>query len=110
MEEAAQSLGATSLQTFRRVIFPNLFPAILSGTALGFARALGEFQNVKRRMEVRGIAAGVTVYDDFAHHPTAIRETVGAARSGQHVLVLPRDHRDDVHAWRELGVERNRQP
>jgi sulfate transport system permease protein len=46
MEEAAQSLGASSLQTFRRVIFPNLFPAILSGTALGFARALGEFGSV----------------------------------------------------------------
>jgi len=43
MEEAAQSLGATSIQTFRRVVFPNLFPAILSGTALGFARSLGEF-------------------------------------------------------------------
>ena len=41
MEEAARSLGATSFQTFRRVVFPNLFPAILSGTALGFARALG---------------------------------------------------------------------
>jgi sulfate/thiosulfate transport system permease protein len=43
MEEAAHSLGATSFQTFRRVVFPNLFPAILSGVALGFARALGEF-------------------------------------------------------------------
>ncbi len=46
MEEAAQSLGATSLQTFRRIVFPNLFPAILSGTALGFARSLGEFGSV----------------------------------------------------------------
>jgi sulfate transport system permease protein len=46
MEEAAQSLGASSFQTFRRVIFPNLFPAILSGTALGFARALGEFGSI----------------------------------------------------------------
>jgi len=46
MEEAAQSLGASSFQTFRRVIFPNLFPAILSGTALGFARAIGEFGSV----------------------------------------------------------------
>ncbi|HJU50594.1 MAG TPA: UDP-N-acetylmuramate:L-alanyl-gamma-D-glutamyl-meso-diaminopimelate ligase, partial [Pseudogulbenkiania sp.] len=34
--------------------------------------ALSRFQNVKRRMEVRGVTAGVTVYDDFAHHPTAI--------------------------------------
>ena len=46
MEEAAQSLGAGSFQTFRRVVFPNLFPAILSGTALGFARSLGEFGSV----------------------------------------------------------------
>jgi len=46
MEEAAQSLGATPLQTFRRIVFPNLFPAILSGTALGFARSLGEFGSV----------------------------------------------------------------
>jgi len=44
------------------------------------ARALGEFQNVKRRMEVRGRARGVTVYDDFAHHPTAIRTTVDGLR------------------------------
>jgi sulfate/thiosulfate transport system permease protein len=46
MEEAAQSLGASPFQTFRRVVFPNLFPAILSGTALGFARSLGEFGSV----------------------------------------------------------------
>ena len=44
------------------------------------ARALGDFRNVKRRMEVRGTAAGVTVYDDFAHHPTAIRTTVDGLR------------------------------
>ena len=44
------------------------------------ARALGEFQNVKRRMEVRGTVHGITVYDDFAHHPTAIRTTVDGLR------------------------------
>ncbi len=44
------------------------------------AEALGHFQNVKRRMEVRGTVAGVTVYDDFAHHPTAIRTTVDGLR------------------------------
>ncbi len=43
--------------------------------------ALGRFQNVKRRMEVRGIVRGVTVYDDFAHHPTAIATTVGGLRN-----------------------------
>ncbi|WP_413438076.1 UDP-N-acetylmuramate:L-alanyl-gamma-D-glutamyl-meso-diaminopimelate ligase [Sulfuriferula sp. GW1] len=42
--------------------------------------ALGRFENVKRRMEIRGIINGITVYDDFAHHPTAIATTVGGLR------------------------------
>jgi len=42
--------------------------------------ALGEFRNVKRRMEVRGVVSGITVYDDFAHHPTAIDTTVAGLR------------------------------
>ena len=46
----------------------------------GAARALGRFQNVKRRMEVRGTVNGITVYDDFAHHPTAIRTTLDGLR------------------------------
>ena len=44
------------------------------------AQALASFENVKRRMEVRGQVRGVTVYDDFAHHPTAIRTTVNGLR------------------------------
>ncbi len=44
------------------------------------AKALGEFQSVKRRMEVLGAVKGVTVYDDFAHHPTAIRTTLDGLR------------------------------
>jgi len=44
------------------------------------ARALGEFRNVKRRMELRGEVRGIKVYDDFAHHPTAIRTTVDGLR------------------------------
>ena len=42
--------------------------------------ALGQFKNVKRRMELRGEVRGVTVYDDFAHHPTAITTTVAGLR------------------------------
>lgn len=42
--------------------------------------ALGEFKNVKRRMEIRGTVNGITVYDDFAHHPTAIATTVEGLR------------------------------
>jgi UDP-N-acetylmuramate: L-alanyl-gamma-D-glutamyl-meso-diaminopimelate ligase len=44
------------------------------------AAALGRFENARRRMELIGEAGGVKVYDDFAHHPTAIRATVGGLR------------------------------
>ena len=43
MEEAAASLGANRLMIFRRIVFPHLLPALLSGVALAFARAIGEF-------------------------------------------------------------------
>jgi UDP-N-acetylmuramate: L-alanyl-gamma-D-glutamyl-meso-diaminopimelate ligase len=43
--------------------------------------ALSTFRSVKRRLEVRAVVAGVTIIDDFAHHPTAIRETLRALRS-----------------------------
>lgn len=46
----------------------------------GIARGVHRFTGVKRRQEVRGVAAGVTVVDDFAHHPTAIHETLGALK------------------------------
>ncbi len=42
--------------------------------------ALASFQNVRRRMELRGTVQGTTVYDDFAHHPTAIRTTLDGLR------------------------------
>ncbi len=42
--------------------------------------ALAEFKNVRRRMELRGEVRGIKVYDDFAHHPTAIRTTVNGLR------------------------------
>jgi sulfate transport system permease protein len=46
LEEAAATLGASRLQTFRRVIGPALFPALLTGFTLAFARALGEYGSV----------------------------------------------------------------
>jgi UDP-N-acetylmuramate: L-alanyl-gamma-D-glutamyl-meso-diaminopimelate ligase len=44
------------------------------------ADALREFKGVRRRMEVRGVVNGITVYDDFAHHPTAIETTIDGLR------------------------------
>jgi sulfate transport system permease protein len=46
VEEAAASLGAGPFQVFRRVVFPNILPAVLSGVALAFARAVGEFGSI----------------------------------------------------------------
>jgi UDP-N-acetylmuramate: L-alanyl-gamma-D-glutamyl-meso-diaminopimelate ligase len=54
-------------------------------------RALGSFLSEKRRMELRGEVAGVRVYDDFAHHPTAIRTTVDGLRrkvGGDRILAV----------------------
>jgi len=48
--------------------------------AAGAIDALGQFKNVRRRMEIRGVVRGITVYDDFAHHPTAIAATLAGLR------------------------------
>jgi UDP-N-acetylmuramate: L-alanyl-gamma-D-glutamyl-meso-diaminopimelate ligase len=64
----------------------NCLGVIAACDALGFDRArvaesIKTFKSVKRRMQVRGTVRGVTVIDDFAHHPTAVRETLLAARA-----------------------------
>lgn len=46
MEEAASSLGASRLQVFAKVIFPNIFPAVITGVSLAFARGVGEYGSV----------------------------------------------------------------
>ena len=63
----------------------NALAVVALGASLGLSpveisRGLARFRGVKRRQEVRGIAAGVTVIDDYAHHPTAVRETLHALR------------------------------
>ena len=88
----------------------NAAAAIAAARAAGVdvedgAAALARFEGIRRRLEVAGVAAGVTVYDDFAHHPTAIRATVEALRArtagaGRLVAVLePRSNtmRAGVH-------------
>ena len=64
----------------------NCLAVIIAADAWGVERdkihtALTTFKNVKRRAEVRGEERGVTVIDDFAHHPTAVRETLRALRA-----------------------------
>jgi len=64
----------------------NCLAVIIAADAWGLSRetirsALATFKNVKRRAEVRGEERGVLVIDDFAHHPTAVRETLRALRT-----------------------------
>ncbi|MEO7055774.1 MAG: UDP-N-acetylmuramate:L-alanyl-gamma-D-glutamyl-meso-diaminopimelate ligase, partial [Caldimonas sp.] len=63
----------------------NALAAIAAAEHVGVAaeasaRALADFRNVRRRLELKGSAGGVAVYDDFAHHPTAIRTTIDGLR------------------------------
>jgi UDP-N-acetylmuramate: L-alanyl-gamma-D-glutamyl-meso-diaminopimelate ligase len=71
--------------------------------------ALNRFQNVKRRMEVRGVVNEVTVYDDFAHHPTAIATTVAGLRArigGARILAVLEPRSNTM----KLGVMKNALP
>lgn len=75
----------------------NALAAIAAAEHVGVApevaaQALAEFKNVKRRMELKGMVDGIAVFDDFAHHPTAIRTTIEGLR----------------HQLDQQGRERNR--
>jgi UDP-N-acetylmuramate: L-alanyl-gamma-D-glutamyl-meso-diaminopimelate ligase len=60
--------------------------------------ALGRFQNVKRRLELRGVVNGISVYDDFAHHPTAISVTLQGLRQrvGQNKIIAVLEPRSNT--------------
>jgi UDP-N-acetylmuramate: L-alanyl-gamma-D-glutamyl-meso-diaminopimelate ligase len=69
--------------------------------------ALAEFQGVRRRLELRGTARGIAVYDDFAHHPTAIRATLEGlrARAGTKRILAVLEPRSNTM---KLGVMKDR--
>ena len=71
--------------------------------------ALARFQGVKRRMEVRGVVRGITVYDDFAHHPTAIETTLAGLRAnvdGARIIAVVEPRSNTM----KLGVMRQALP
>jgi len=89
----------------------NCLGVIAACDALGFDRAavadaLAAFKSVKRRLEVRGQVRGVTVIDDFAHHPTAVRETLQAARArypGRRIVAIfePRSYTAQIKLFQQ---------
>jgi UDP-N-acetylmuramate: L-alanyl-gamma-D-glutamyl-meso-diaminopimelate ligase len=89
----------------------NALAAIIAARHAGVSvaeavSALGSFEGVKRRMEVRGSVSGITVYDDFAHHPTAIATTLQGLRNrvgDDRILVLLEPRSNTM----QLGVHRH---
>jgi UDP-N-acetylmuramate: L-alanyl-gamma-D-glutamyl-meso-diaminopimelate ligase len=86
VRRGTRSVGAFEVPLVGAHNVRNALAAIVVAKELGLteqqiAAGLALFQGVRRRLEVVGIADGVTVYDDFAHHPTAIAETLGGLRA-----------------------------
>lgn len=87
LSKRGEPMGHVALPMFGAHNVRNALAAMAVGASSGLSvpemtAGLEEFQGVRRRLEYRGVARGVTVLDDFAHHPTAIRETVQAVRAG----------------------------
>jgi UDP-N-acetylmuramate: L-alanyl-gamma-D-glutamyl-meso-diaminopimelate ligase len=77
---ATVETGMPGVYNFENVVGVAAVASRLGVDAGGLARAIHRFLGVRRRQELHGVAAGVSVVDDFAHHPTAIRETLLALR------------------------------
>lgn len=95
-----EALGTVRIGMPGRHVAQNALATIAAACELGIdfptcVRALGEFRGIHRRFEVRGTAAGVTVIDDYGHHPEEIRVTLRAAREGlkRRILVAFQPHR-----------------
>jgi UDP-N-acetylmuramate: L-alanyl-gamma-D-glutamyl-meso-diaminopimelate ligase len=86
LRRKGESAGAFDLPLLGAYNVRNAVAAIAVGAAVGLSPAtmaagLRAFRGIRRRMQLRGTAHGVAVYDDFAHHPTAISETLAGVRS-----------------------------
>jgi UDP-N-acetylmuramate: L-alanyl-gamma-D-glutamyl-meso-diaminopimelate ligase len=93
--EGSARIGEASLALGGSHNLHNALAALTAVRRLGLApqhalEALADFGGVRRRLELRGTVNGVSVYDDFAHHPTAIEASVAAlcAESGQRVFAV----------------------
>ncbi|MEM6503373.1 MAG: sulfate ABC transporter permease subunit CysT [Cyanobacteria bacterium P01_C01_bin.89] len=86
IEEAAWSLGASRFETFRKVLLPQLFPAMITGVALGFSRAVGEFGSVvivSANLPFQDLIAPVLIFQRLEQY-----DFEGAAAIGTVMLLL----------------------
>lgn len=93
--DGQQKHGEVQWQSMGEFNAQNALAAILAARHAGVpiassCAALGEFRGLRRRLELRGTIRGIAVFDDFAHHPTAIAKTIAALRSrvGPEVRIL----------------------
>jgi len=111
----AQIIGALKWNLLGEHNRMNALAALLAAQHAGVPintgiSALEKFSNVKRRMEIKGVANGVTVYDDFAHHPTAIRTTLEGLRNkvdGARIIAVlePRSNTMKMGVMKDLLAE-----
>ena len=103
MEMSLPLAGYHNAQNAALALAAALIVGVPSNLAL---TALGRFPGVARRMETRGEAAGVTIIDDFAHHPTALGVTITAARQrwSQQRIVVAFEPRSLTAARRDFGA------
>jgi len=85
VEEAATSLGAGPLTTFRRIVLPSILPAISAGTALAFARAMGEYGSV---VLISGQLARTETSPVFVYNQVQGGELADAAATATVLLVV----------------------
>jgi sulfate transport system permease protein len=91
IEEAAWSLGASKFQTFWRVVLPPLMPAILTGVALGFARAVGEYGSiviVAANIPFKDLIASVLIIQRLEQYDYSGATVIGTVLLGISLLVL----------------------
>ncbi|HEY9667340.1 MAG TPA: sulfate ABC transporter permease subunit CysT, partial [Coleofasciculaceae cyanobacterium] len=91
MEEAAWSLGATQLQTFWYVVLPPLLPAILTGVALGFSRAVGEYGSiviVAANIPFKDLIAAVLIFQRLEQYDYSGATVIGTVLLVISLLIL----------------------
>ncbi|MBD2120108.1 sulfate ABC transporter permease subunit CysT [Trichocoleus sp. FACHB-262] len=91
VEEASWSLGASQFQTFRRVVLPPLMPAILTGVALGFSRAVGEYGSVvivASNVPFKDLIASVLIIQRLEQYDYSGATVIGTVLLGISLLIL----------------------
>jgi sulfate/thiosulfate transport system permease protein len=91
IEEAAWCLGASDWQTFRQVIFPPLLPSILTGMALGFSRAVGEYGStviIASNTPFKDLIAPVLIFQRLEQYDYAGATTIGVVLLGISLVLL----------------------